>query len=153
MPVYESQSASDLLSSLTQIRRRVAILGQMKHIDCRQFRFHLRHPVGMKGPLSCSRGSIQPVRCLKACLLFQVCRSSMRYLALMISRPVLKLKEINPLLFNFVEELVEIRVRSFKFWRLVGQNPARKSWKYQCSQAEWNQTHSSSCIWRLLSQF
>uniref|UniRef100_A0A9J8A6B5 Differentially expressed in FDCP 8 homolog n=1 Tax=Cyprinus carpio carpio TaxID=630221 RepID=A0A9J8A6B5_CYPCA len=39
----------------------------------------------------------------------QVCRTSMRYLALMISRPVLKLKEINPLLFNFVEELVEIR--------------------------------------------
>ncbi|CAL8382265.1 unnamed protein product [Arctogadus glacialis] len=39
----------------------------------------------------------------------KVCRSSMRYLALMMSRPVLKLKEINPLLFNFVEELVEIR--------------------------------------------
>ncbi|KAI5098491.1 differentially expressed in FDCP 8-like, partial [Silurus meridionalis] len=39
----------------------------------------------------------------------KVCRSSMRYLTLMISRPVLKLKEINPLLFNFVEELVEIR--------------------------------------------
>ncbi|XP_052438246.1 differentially expressed in FDCP 8 homolog isoform X5 [Carassius gibelio] len=39
----------------------------------------------------------------------QVCRTSMRYLALMITRPVLKLKEINPLLFNFVEELVEIR--------------------------------------------
>ena len=36
----------------------------------------------------------------------------MRYLALMISRPVLRLKEINPLLFNFVEELVEIRVGS-----------------------------------------
>lgn len=44
--------------------------------------------------------------------LFQVCRSSLRYLALMMSRPVLKLKEINPLLFNFVEELVEIRVGS-----------------------------------------
>ena len=41
---------------------------------------------------------------------FQVCRSSLRYLALMMPRPVLKLKEINPLLFNFVEELVEIRV-------------------------------------------
>ncbi|XP_041077885.1 differentially expressed in FDCP 8 homolog isoform X3 [Polyodon spathula] len=39
----------------------------------------------------------------------KVCRSSMRYLSLMMSRPVLKLKEINPLLFNFVEELVEIR--------------------------------------------
>ncbi|XP_061737190.1 differentially expressed in FDCP 8 homolog isoform X2 [Nerophis ophidion] len=39
----------------------------------------------------------------------KVCRSSLRYLALMMSRPVLKLKEINPLLFNFVEELVEIR--------------------------------------------
>lgn len=39
----------------------------------------------------------------------------MRYLALMMSRPVLKLKEINPLLFNFVEELVEIRVRGFPF--------------------------------------
>ncbi|XP_058608364.1 differentially expressed in FDCP 8 homolog isoform X2 [Onychostoma macrolepis] len=39
----------------------------------------------------------------------KVCRTSMRYLALMMSRPVLKLKEINPLLFNFVEELVEIR--------------------------------------------
>lgn len=49
----------------------------------------------------------------------QVCRSSMRYLALMISRPVLKLKEINPLLFNFVEELVEIRVRLFFFYLFV----------------------------------
>ncbi|XP_029577196.1 differentially expressed in FDCP 8 isoform X3 [Salmo trutta] len=39
----------------------------------------------------------------------KVCRSSMRYLALMIPRPVLKLREVNPLLFNFVEELVEIR--------------------------------------------
>ena len=35
----------------------------------------------------------------------------MRYLALMMSRPVLRLREINPLLFNYVEELVEIRVR------------------------------------------
>uniref|UniRef100_A0A8C7Z9R2 Differentially expressed in FDCP 8 homolog n=1 Tax=Oryzias sinensis TaxID=183150 RepID=A0A8C7Z9R2_9TELE len=41
----------------------------------------------------------------------KVCRSSMRYLTLMIPRPVLKLKEINPLLFNFVEELVEIRLQ------------------------------------------
>lgn len=41
---------------------------------------------------------------------FQVSRCSMRYLALMASRPVLKLREINPLLFNYVEELVEIRV-------------------------------------------
>uniref|UniRef100_A0A4W3J1T0 Differentially expressed in FDCP 8 homolog n=1 Tax=Callorhinchus milii TaxID=7868 RepID=A0A4W3J1T0_CALMI len=38
-----------------------------------------------------------------------VCRYSMRYLTLMMSRPVLKLKEINPFLFNYVEELVEIR--------------------------------------------
>lgn len=44
------------------------------------------------------------------------------------SRPVLKLKEINPLLFNFVEELVEIRVGSLcnyspffvVLWRCVG---------------------------------
>lgn len=42
----------------------------------------------------------------------QVSRCSMRYLALMVSRPVLKLREINPLLFNYVEELVEIRVSS-----------------------------------------
>jgi hypothetical protein len=28
----------------------------------------------------------------------------------MLPRPVLKLREVNPLLFNFVEELVEIRV-------------------------------------------
>lgn len=41
---------------------------------------------------------------------WQVSRCSMRYLALMVSRPVLKLREINPLLFNYVEELVEIRV-------------------------------------------
>lgn len=41
---------------------------------------------------------------------FQVSRCSMRYLVLMVSRPVLKLREINPLLFNYVEELVEIRV-------------------------------------------
>ncbi|XP_053304848.1 differentially expressed in FDCP 8 homolog isoform X2 [Spea bombifrons] len=39
----------------------------------------------------------------------RVSRCSMRYLALMLSRPVLKLREINPLLFNYVEELVEIR--------------------------------------------
>ncbi|XP_056333838.1 differentially expressed in FDCP 8 homolog isoform X2 [Danio aesculapii] len=41
----------------------------------------------------------------------KVCRSSMRYLALMMPRPVLRLKEINPLLFNFVEDLVEIRLQ------------------------------------------
>ncbi|KAE8608546.1 hypothetical protein XENTR_v10011528 [Xenopus tropicalis] len=41
----------------------------------------------------------------------KVSRCSMRYLALMLGRPVLKLREINPLLFNYVEELVEIRVR------------------------------------------
>lgn len=41
----------------------------------------------------------------------QVSRCSMRYLALMVSRPVLRLREINPLLFNYVEGLVEIRVR------------------------------------------
>ncbi|KAM9047083.1 differentially expressed in FDCP 8 homolog isoform 8-T10 [Megaptera novaeangliae] len=39
----------------------------------------------------------------------KVSRGSMRYLALMVSRPVLRLREINPLLFNYVEELVEIR--------------------------------------------
>ncbi|XP_055477042.1 differentially expressed in FDCP 8 homolog isoform X2 [Psammomys obesus] len=39
----------------------------------------------------------------------KVSRCSMRYLALMLSRPVLRLREINPLLFNYVEELVEIR--------------------------------------------
>ncbi len=53
--------------------------------------------------------------CSDRVFLFQVCRSSLRYLALMIPRPVLRLKEINPLLFNFVEELVEIRVGSFPF--------------------------------------
>lgn len=41
---------------------------------------------------------------------FQVSRCSMRYLVLMVSRPVLRLRETNPLLFNYVEELVEIRV-------------------------------------------
>ncbi|XP_066183507.1 differentially expressed in FDCP 8 homolog isoform X4 [Sylvia atricapilla] len=41
----------------------------------------------------------------------KVSRCSMRYLALMVSRPVLKLREINPLLFNYVEELVEIRLQ------------------------------------------
>ncbi|XP_047649510.1 differentially expressed in FDCP 8 homolog isoform X7 [Phacochoerus africanus] len=40
----------------------------------------------------------------------KVSRGSMRYLSLMVSRPVLRLREINPLLFNYVEELVEIRV-------------------------------------------
>lgn len=49
----------------------------------------------------------------------QVCRSSLRYLALMMPRPVLKLKEINPLLFNFVEELVEIRVSNFTYLNAV----------------------------------
>ncbi|XP_027629259.1 differentially expressed in FDCP 8 homolog isoform X2 [Tupaia chinensis] len=41
----------------------------------------------------------------------KVSRSSMRYLALMASRPVLRLREINPLLFSYVEELVEIRLQ------------------------------------------
>lgn len=50
----------------------------------------------------------------------QVSRCSMRYLALMVSRPVLKLREINPLLFNYVEELVEIRVSGGTRW---GQTP------------------------------
>lgn len=60
----------------------------------------------------------------------QVCRSSMRYLTLMISRPVLKLKEINPLLFNFVEELVEIRVGWFPLY--LGTNfPNKKN--LECS--------------------
>lgn len=49
----------------------------------------------------------------------------MRYLALMMSRPVLKLKEINPLLFNFVEELVEIRVGGFPFYW-----GAKKLWSF-----------------------
>lgn len=48
-------------------------------------------------------------RCHVSCP--QVSRGSMRYLSLMVSRPVLRLREINPLLFNYVEELVEIRVR------------------------------------------
>lgn len=52
----------------------------------------------------------------------QVSRCSMRYLALMVSRPVLKLREINPLLFNYVEELVEIRVSEGTRW---GQTPPR----------------------------
>ncbi|XP_078526414.1 differentially expressed in FDCP 8 homolog isoform X2 [Lissotriton helveticus] len=39
----------------------------------------------------------------------KVSRCSMRYLTLMVARPVLKLRETNPLLFNHVEELVEIR--------------------------------------------
>ncbi|EHB09505.1 Differentially expressed in FDCP 8-like protein [Heterocephalus glaber] len=37
-----------------------------------------------------------------------VSRCSIRYLALMVLRPVLRLWEINPLLFNYVEELVEM---------------------------------------------
>nr|XP_033798653.1 differentially expressed in FDCP 8 homolog isoform X2 [Geotrypetes seraphini] len=41
----------------------------------------------------------------------KVSRCTMRYLALMVGRPVLKLRETNPLLFNYVEELVEIRLR------------------------------------------
>ncbi|XP_069595122.1 differentially expressed in FDCP 8 homolog isoform X2 [Ranitomeya imitator] len=41
----------------------------------------------------------------------KVSRCSMRYLALMVGRPVLRLREINPLLFNYVEELVEIRLQ------------------------------------------
>ncbi|XP_029464196.1 differentially expressed in FDCP 8 homolog isoform X3 [Rhinatrema bivittatum] len=39
----------------------------------------------------------------------KVSRCTMRYLTLMVARPVLKLRESNPLLFNYVEELVEIR--------------------------------------------
>lgn len=53
----------------------------------------------------------------------QVSRCSMRYLALMVSRPVLKLREINPLLFNYVEELVEIRVSVV--WPWVGPKAGR----------------------------
>ena len=57
------------------------------------------------------RGGAQ--RCHLSAPLAQVSRGSMRYLALMMSRPVLRLREINPLLFNYVEELVEIRVRQW----------------------------------------
>ncbi|XP_029464199.1 differentially expressed in FDCP 8 homolog isoform X5 [Rhinatrema bivittatum] len=41
----------------------------------------------------------------------KVSRCTMRYLTLMVARPVLKLRESNPLLFNYVEELVEIRLQ------------------------------------------
>ena len=61
------------------------------------------------GPARCPRGDSGPGRGVTAAG-GQVSRCSMRYLALMVSRPVLKLREINPLLFNYVEELVEIRV-------------------------------------------
>lgn len=54
------------------------------------------------GPVPCCSCAVSPP---------QVSRCSMRYLALMVSRPVLRLREVNPLLFNYVEELVEIRVR------------------------------------------
>lgn len=73
-----------------------------------QCRCNPHHCVCMKGLLVCS----------DSVSLFQVCRSSLRYLALMMPRPVLKLKEINPLLFNFVEELVEIRVGRETIWTL-----------------------------------
>lgn len=60
----------------------------------------------------------------------QVSRCSMRYLALMVSRPVLKLREINPLLFNYVEELVEIRVSAG--WRAWQHRPTLWSWGQHC---------------------
>lgn len=59
-------------------------------------------PQAGAGPGPCCRCATSPP---------QVSRCSMRYLALMVSRPVLRLREVNPLLFNYVEELVEIRVR------------------------------------------
>lgn len=72
----------------------------------------------------------QPVPCAAllalhsvTALYVQVSRCSMRYLALMVSRPVLKLREINPLLFNYVEELVEIRVSVV--WPWVGPKAGR----------------------------
>ncbi|KAG6920330.1 differentially expressed in FDCP 8, partial [Chelydra serpentina] len=63
-----------------------------------------------QGAPGTGRGCLLPWLITGGCVLrAQVSRCSMRYLALMVSRPVLKLREINPLLFNYVEELVEIR--------------------------------------------
>lgn len=62
----------------------------------------------------------------------QVSRCSMRYLALMVSRPVLKLREINPLLFNYVEELVEIRVSAVGHTHGGGNPPGRAGSWGQC---------------------
>lgn len=72
----------------------------------------------------------------------------MRYLTLMISRPVLKLKEINPLLFNFVEELVEIRVGWFPHYHRTNVRCSRNlEWPlvfFIC--ASWYQHDKCVCV-------
>ncbi|ETE69159.1 Differentially expressed in FDCP 8 [Ophiophagus hannah] len=70
----------------------------------------------------------------------KVSRCSMRYLVLMVSRPVLKLRETNPLLFNYVEELVEIRggkwaqkasVETKAWCAELGISPGARAWVKQ----------------------
>lgn len=90
----------------------------MRIQSVRKCRFNPCRCVVVKGVLVCLCRHIQPVSS-DSVSLSQVCRSSMRYLALMMPRPVLRLKEINPLLFNFVEELVEIRVGNLTFLEVL----------------------------------
>ena len=42
----------------------------------------------------------------------QVCRASKQFLKLMESKAVIRINDINPMLFNFVEELNEVKVCS-----------------------------------------
>ena len=40
----------------------------------------------------------------------QVCRASKQFLKLMARKPVIRVQDINPMLFNFVEELTDVKV-------------------------------------------
>jgi len=43
-------------------------------------------------------------------VLMQICRASKQYLRLMLRKPVLRIQDINPLLFRYLEELDEVKV-------------------------------------------
>ena len=51
-------------------------------------------------------------KCCRLCFIFQVCRASKQFLRLMSMRSVLRVQDLNPMLFSFVEELNEVKVRS-----------------------------------------
>ena len=49
------------------------------------------------------------------CILFlQVCRASKQFLKLMERKAVIRIQDINPMLFSFVEELNEVKVNESK---------------------------------------
>lgn len=43
-------------------------------------------------------------------MLVKICRASKQYLRLMLRKPVLRIQDINPMLFRYLEELEEVKV-------------------------------------------